>query len=344
MKYTLVHDPYTLGKDLFLTLEKRQKDVLMKRFGLGNSAEKKTLEEIGDGYDITRERVRQIEEAALNKIREQLAVHDQFFSVFEDYVKAREHVVSEEQLFEDFGAKDKKLRNHIHFFLVLREPFSRKREDDHLHHRWLTLAEAEKAVRVSLMSAVNELRSQDRVFTKYEVEDIVSNAIRTTLGRKVSSLVLEAWLRLSKLISQNKLGEWGSADSALVNPRGMRDYSYLVLRKLKTPLHFTDVAKNIRFHLNRPAQPQTVHNELIKDDRFVLIGRGLYALAEWGYEPGFVKDVIEQVLREGGPLSQEEIVEQVLARRSVKPNTIVINLKDKIVFARLSDGRYKLIK
>lgn len=344
MKYVLSHDPYVLGKNLFLALEKRQKDILMRRFGLGGSSEARTLEEIGGRYGITRERVRQIEEAALAKIRGQLTEHDQFFSVFEDYLRAREHIVSEKQLFEDFGIKNKRIRNHVHFFLVLREPFSRKREDDHLHHRWFTLAEAEKAVRLSLTSAVNELRLQDRVFTKDEIENIVFNAIRVTLGRKVSPLVLEAWLRLSKLISQNELGEWGPTDSALVNPRGMRDYSYLVFRKLKTPLHFTDVAKNIRLHLGQRAQPQTVHNELIKDDRFVLIGRGLYALREWGYEPGFVKDVIGQVLQEGEALTQEEIVDRVLARRFVKPNTVAINLKDKTTFARLSDGKYKLIK
>jgi len=88
---------------------------------------------------------------------------------------------------------------------------------------------------------------------------------------------------------------------------------------------------------------QTVHNELIKDSRFVLVGRGIYALEEWGYYPGQVKDVILRVLREERkPITKEEILEKVLEQRLVKENTILLNLSNKKYFERDVQGKYKV--
>jgi len=51
-------------------LEPREKKVIMLRFGLDGTNVTHTLEEIGEVFHVTRERVRQIEEVALNKIRQ----------------------------------------------------------------------------------------------------------------------------------------------------------------------------------------------------------------------------------------------------------------------------------
>jgi hypothetical protein len=88
---------------------------------------------------------------------------------------------------------------------------------------------------------------------------------------------------------------------------------------------------------------QTVHNELIKDARFVLVGRGVYALKEWGYEPGTVKDVISQVLKKAKqPLSQDEVLKRVLSQRLVKESTILLNLGNKKCFLKSENGRYSV--
>jgi hypothetical protein len=115
--------------------------------------------------------------------------------------------------------------------------------------------------------------------------------------------ILKRWLALSKAISKNPLGEWGKASSPNVNAKGMRDYAFLVIRKHGSPIHFTEVAKQIEKLFKKKAHVATTHNELIKDPRFVLVGRGLYALSEWGYISGVVKDVIRKVLEQNGPLT-----------------------------------------
>ncbi len=86
----------------------------------------------------------------------------------------------------------------------------------------------------------------------------------------------------------------------------------------------------------------TVHNELIKDNRFVLVGRGMYALREHGFEPGIARDVIKKILATKGPLRVDAVVAEVNKQRFFKANTVVINLQNKDYFERLADGKYKV--
>lgn len=152
--------------------------------------------------------------------------------------------------------------------------------------------------------------------------------------------IIMRWLSLSKTIDKNPLGEWGIATSPNINARGMRDYAFLVIRRHGSPMHFTEVAKAITDTFGKKAHVATCHNELIKDKRFVLVGRGLYALNDWGYEGGVVKDVIKNILKKNGPLTKDEIVDKVLKERYVKENTIIVNLQDSRHFKKETGGRY----
>jgi len=62
-------DSALLVKKLLAAAPERAREVLTRRFGLGTSSERETLESIGDRTSITRERVRQIEAAGLDSIR-----------------------------------------------------------------------------------------------------------------------------------------------------------------------------------------------------------------------------------------------------------------------------------
>jgi len=153
----------------------------------------------------------------------------------------------------------------------------------------------------------------------------------------IKEKVLSSYLEISRIIGKNEEGFYGLLEWPEIRPRGIRDKAYLVLKKAQRPLHFTEIAAQID-----GAKVPTVHNELIKDERFVLIGRGIYALAEWGYFPGEVKDVILKILREKGrPMTKEEILEEVKKQRIVKPTTVLLYLYNKKYFERDSQGRYK---
>ncbi len=149
-------------------------------------------------------------------------------------------------------------------------------------------------------------------------------------------------MSLSKNLGKNSLGEWGKSNSSNINAKGMRDYAFLVIRKHGSPIHFREVASSIEKIFKKKAHVATTHNELIKDPRFVLVGRGLYALAEWGYMSGVVKDVIRKIIEKNGPLTKEEIVDRVLKERYVKENTILVNLQNPKFFKKDKQGKYNI--
>ena len=103
------------------------------------------------------------------------------------------------------------------------------------------------------------------------------------------------------------------------------------------------MAEKIEETFNKEAHVATTHNELIKDDRFVLVGRGLYALSEWGYSNGVVRDVIKTVLKDKGALTKEDVIKEVLKQRQVKENTIYVNLQNPRYFRKDVKGRYSLV-
>ena len=50
-------------------LNQKEKDVLILRYGLDDNGQKKTLDEIGNRYGVSRERIRQIETRAISKLK-----------------------------------------------------------------------------------------------------------------------------------------------------------------------------------------------------------------------------------------------------------------------------------
>lgn len=328
---------------MFLSvLPRRAADVITKRYGLGSEVKKMTLESIGESYSITRERVRQIENFALATIRKsdefktQAAVFDELKNV----MTALGALVPEHTFLSDVSA-DKSTQNHVHFLLVLGDFFTKHKEDDDFAHRWSVDKETTEYVHESLRKLYSSL-ADDQLIEESKMIEMFLNHLKDVSEEFKNEEILRRWLSLSKKIGKNPLGEWGVAHSPNVSARGVRDYAFLVLRKHGSPMHFTEVAKAIGEHFDKKAHIATTHNELIKDKRFVLVGRGLYALSEWGYSTGVVRDVITEIIKKHGPLTKEDVVDRVMRERYVKPNTILVNLQNPKYFKKGKDGAYSL--
>jgi hypothetical protein len=342
MPYQLSISPEKAAELLLAEIPKRSQTILEKRFGLGKGGKRLTLDAIGKNYNITRERVRQIEADAISRLRKSDSYKklEPLFKAFEDYIHDKGGVVAETVLFNDFSG-EKNSVNYLYFLLTIAYQFSRVSETEEFATRWYTDKSIYEGVEKALNATVAEIKKQDHVFTRDEVLDMLAHNVRQILGTMPNKEALYSYLDTSRRISSNNFDQWGSSDSSLINPRGVRDMAYLIFKKHQKPLHFLETAKLIADQITkRPVHAQTVHNELIKDNRFILIGRGMYGLAEWGYEPGIVRDVIAQVLKSDGPMTKEEITKQVLSKRQVKENTILINLQNKNFFKKLPDGRY----
>jgi hypothetical protein len=332
--------PKVVVKRLLGVLPERARHVLVARYGLGDDTTPVTLESIGQEYGITRERVRQIENYALTSIRksDQFAKESPVFEELHACITSMGVLVAEDELLQHLS-KDVSTQNHIHLLLVLGEAFTKEKETDEFHHRWHINHEIAEKVHNSLRKLYDALEDDELVEESALIDAFLRELQDINQDYKQSE-ILKRWLRLSKSIGKNPLGEWGRAHSPNVRVKGMRDYAYLVIKRHGSPMHFREVAQAIAEIFNRKAHEATCHNELIKDERFVLVGRGIYALKEWGYSAGPVREVITEMLRRHGPLNREEVIDAVRKERYVKDNTIFINLQDTSRFGRDNEGKY----
>lgn len=334
--------------ELIKGLSKKQKDIIYSRFGIINK-KRYTLASLGETYGVTRERIRQLENKSLFILKKNIKQDDLLLYKYDKLLKHIENIggVVRSDLFIEHGAKiildDKNISNGYIYLLfkIFNSPkFLRESSDFYplLYIDKLNLDTAKKFV-VKLYSILNKNR-------KKVVEDNKFNEIFRKVASefKLSDNVALNFIGISKKFSVSIFGDLGLSEWAEISPKTMKDKAYLILKKNQKPMHFKDIAKNIN-NANfdrKKAHPQTVHNELIKDDRFVLVGRGLYLLREFGIEPGTTRNVIERILKEKGPLRKDKIMELVSQQRVVEKNTISINLHNKRYFKRLEDGKYHI--
>ena len=323
--------------NLIKTIPTRNKDVISRRFGFKNG-KTETLESIGKSYGITRERVRQIEEFSINQLRKVTAGNqdvEKYASLAKNMISVNGGVMKERDLFKAFSGSenDSAVSSSLAFVLSLGKDLVRFGDNENFHAFW--------AVSSGALADFKNLASECIIFLEKSGKPVSENDF-TSLAINTNT-----FLSVSKVVGKNIFNEIGLVSWPEIKPKGVRDKAFLVLKKGNSPKHFGDIAKSINavgFN-GKKANVQTVHNELIKDSRFVLVGRGTYALSEWGYKAGTVKDVLVDLLNNASkPLAKAAIVSKVLNSRMVKENTILLNLQDSKIFNKNKDGTYSLRK
>lgn len=323
-------------------LDARSRDIIIRRFGIGKE-EKETLESIGKEYGITRERVRQIE---ANAKKELTSMRDLFQSVemllkniFTEHggLMAEEHVVAEVS-----RRAGNSIASHvIHFYLTIIPAFSLHQMNNLFEAHWKLedcLHGKEEQIVLTAMEILKE-KSQPM-----QLDALIAD-ISHRINGDMPHAYIHAALMASKHIGKTAFGDFGLIGWAETSPRGVGDKAFAVLRRKGSPAHFRDITGMINDAAfdQKKANPQTVHNELIKDGRFVLVGRGLYGLKEWGYVAGTVADVLESILKDTAkPMKKQELIEEVLKQRMVKKNTILLSLQNTSRFEREGKDFYKL--
>ncbi len=332
--------------NLINDLPSRQREIIKERFGLGISR-KITLAAIGEKYGLTRERIRQIEKEALKVIAEKIkfGLIAKILVVVNNQFKKFGNARREDFLVKDFQKilKDKNLTiMQIKFiFKAVGHPFYQL-EDKNFYGFWYK----DKKMLNKINNFINNLaqffsnKKEDLIIDK-KFNELFVEAIKPHSLQRVIAL---NYVSVSKKFSVNSYGDFGLSCWEEINPKTMKAKAYLVARKYKKPAHFKQISKEIN-KVNfdkRIALSQTIHNELIKDKRFVLVGRGMYALKEFGFMPGNTKEIIAQLLKSKGPLSSSEVINLTLKQRVIKKGTVLINLQNKKRFKRLVNGKYHI--
>lgn len=335
----------SLLEQLLSMLPARSRTIVSARFGLSLDGEQQTLEEIGRLHRITRERVRQIVISALGFLSQEqenplfIQVKNRIFAVLEE----KKGIIQTETLLHILAPSNKKEQGALLIFIeclssIKKEKATSERKsvyvtNDFVFPQWKLVKDKAKRI----LETSEQVLDVDTLYDRFNEG-----------GNAVSKQELMSFLAVAKEIEQNVFGKWGLSEWSDIKPRGTREKAYLVLKMTGKSLHFREIASlidsyGLRSNKKNQSHPQTVHNELIKDDRFVLIGRGTYALSEWGYKKGTVKEVLEEILRNASkPLSREEVLTQIFKIRQVKKSTVVINLNT--YFHRAGKNLYSIKK
>lgn len=329
-------------KDILKTIEKeREQEIISRRYGLFDR--KETLEQIGELLGITRERVRQLEKAIIIRLKtqaeqEKLPHIQQIEAQIINYLDNQGYAIRTSTLAGVLTAESTKISQaHIAFIATLAPNLIIIDENDN-YYQAVATAQQFKDVK-SITKQVDEVVKSIKEFNKPTQLTKITNNNTDTDSKKT-----EALASLSKLLASLN-GEWGLTKWPTVNPKNIRDKIYVILKENKKQMHFSEISKKIKQSdfKRKDVTTQAIHNELIKDSRFVLVGRGIYALKEWGYKKGTVSDVIADVLKKANePLHRDEIVKLVLKNRYVKETTILLNLQGKKQFKRVAKATYAL--
>jgi hypothetical protein len=344
-------DIETIVGDLMEKLGAKQRLVLSGRFGVSGQ-EPLTLEAIGKTLNITRERVRQIEADALNLLKKEKKSRETEELICEtgEIIEEKGGIVKTENFADEvyekyFGRKTKsnqeKYLLEILFSVVGLKKIKGNKE---LEDAWTSKDFDIKRFRLTTSQIENIFDETKKLFFEEDLLKKIDIVSQDVPELHLAPEQILNYLEISKKFGKNIFGQWGKAKWPLVRPRGVREKATLVLLNRKNPLHFREISQLIeKMKLSdKKVHPQTVHNELIRDSRFVLVGRGTYALREWGFEEGTVKDIISSLIKTaGGFLTKDVIVKDVLKKRKVKKATIDVNLSDRKVFQKAKGG-YRL--
>lgn len=330
-----------ISESLDIIEQEREREIIVRRFGL--NGQKETLEQIGEMLSITRERVRQLEKAILIRLQ----------------------IAAEEGQIPAINAAEKILVRHLtemgrvaRLANITDKVYGRKTEPSERTGVYFIATFAKNLTIVEendkYYAAIGIAEYGDSLTIKKRVDEVISviraNKKPMTLDELDAKLDYEHPDHIKAVASVSKLlatlnGVWGLVKWPAVNPKNIRDKIYVVLDAKKEPMHFSEIAKTIKESnfKRRNVTVQAIHNELIKDPRFVLIGRGIYALDAWGYKKGTISDIIKMImLKADEPLTREEIVKHVLKLRKVKETTILLNLQNKKLFKKVGKNSYAL--
>jgi len=328
-------------KDILATIDRdREREIIARRFGLYDR--KETLEQIGELLGITRERVRQLEKAIL--IRLKLAAEKDLPHINEvekEFIKQLSEMGRVARVSDltqaAANSSDDRDRAHVAFLATLAQNLTVLDENDD-YHQAVAIKDYfdEKQLKAAVNDVVKTIKDHAKPVTIAELHKMMNGYEHPDHVRALASV--------SKKLANLK-DFWGLLKWPLVNPKNIRDKIYVILQETGKPMHFSEIATKIKESdfKRKDVTTQAIHNELIKDKRFVLIGRGIYALNEWGYSRGTVSDIITDVLKKAKePMHRDDIVREVLKSRQVKETTILLNLQGKPQFKRVAKATYEL--
>lgn len=326
-------------------LKKREQEILDLRFGL--QGEKQSLAKISARYGITRERVRQIQEKIINNLQRKITTLVDIKPILRIFKKSFEETNNFRDLNSLFTKFQEKYsladdeKPYLYLLLHLLPDIEKIKEDEFHRLFFVTKVKADK-VKKFFHYLSEYFQNKKLSWSDFVIE--LKKEFKKKLDEELKERTIEEILSISHHLWLNPFNDAGHINSFFIAPKNVKHKILVLFHYYRRPLHFKEIYEELSrltqkyhhlIHDSWQESPDiaTVHNELIRHPEFVLTGRGIYALKEWGYSGLFVKDLILEILKKNKkPMPKEKIFEEVLKQKLVKPQTIqamLYQLKEK---------------
>ena len=225
---------------LLSNLSEKEKEVISRRFGLGKP-QKHTLEEIGQHYGITRERVRQIENLSIKKLKELRELKEDIreaenlvLQLLEQYGGVMEETFFLENVF-NYMITHPDAENSLLFLAeyIFSENINRVYQDKEFNNLWkvgssdadflksvitemVSIVE-NKGEPIKLEELINNFKSSD--FYNSNKEKIMNLTTMLEATDDDVNKILESYLRASRKIKQDIFDHWGLISWGIVRPK-----------------------------------------------------------------------------------------------------------------------------
>jgi len=334
--------------NILSSLSSKESVIISRRIGL--NGEKETLQDIGNDFNITRERVRQIEEAGIRKIGRIIRTTGfaKIQEMGEAILRLNGGLMTKDRLVSAI-ADELKVDQTVNLGIIeviLQANFNINKSKPQLGTKtYFYFPEiSKKLINECHKEAVKILKKKGDIMERNSLYEMVKINLFANFG-KIDVVLLDSILDVYTDLIKGEETFIGLSKWKILNPGTLKEKAIYVMKKEKRPLHFVELSNLVSNYFNEAVKIATIHNELIRNNEFVLIGRGIYVLAEWGFKPGTVLDVITDVLGKAkGPMVTEEIIAKVLKIRQVKRTTIYMNLQNRQYIERVGRNLYQLKK
>ena len=307
-----------------------------------------TLQAIGNSHSITRERVRQIEDVAIRKVGRMVKSSNLLAiqSSGEKMLALHGGLLTKDKLLAAV-INDLEISGPVNesiIAVVLQSDFNIQKSKPQLGtNTYFTLPEVNKKVIAEIhKEALKILKKRGDIMENTVLYEMIKINLFANFG-KVDTVLIDSALDVFMDVVKGEEKYVGLEKWKILNPSTLKDKAIYILKKKKEAMHFVDITNAIADHFKESVKVATIHNELIRNNEFVLIGRGIYVLKEWGYRPGTVLDVILDIFQKAkSALATEDIIARVLKVRQVKTSTIYMNLQNRQYIERVGRNMYQI--
>lgn len=330
------------------SLSNKEQDVIKKRIWL--FWEKETLQNIWNSFSpaITRERVRQIEDTWIKKIWRMIKTNvlSEIQAKSKEFLTLHWGILAKTKLINALIKEldiEKTINKWILEVIIQSDSNLKKSKQTLWCEIYFFFSNVSKST-IDLVhkEALKILKKKKDVMDQKTIYEIIKDNLKNKV--KLSSVFVDSVLDLFFDVIKWEDSLIGLSKWKILNPKTLKDKAIYVMKKEKAPMHFVDIANKITDILWEAVKVNTIHNELIRNREFVLIGRWIYALKEYWFTPWTVLDVIVDILKKKWEaMNTEEIIKDVLKIRKVKPTTIYMNLQNKNTIERVWRNYYQLL-